>query len=509
MIKGLDVIEVFPPNSGALHIGTYGKDKFVLVSSGVMSYSTDGVNWTEGEKVSATPRAYGAGKFVALSDDKGYYSTDGIKWTQGPALPFSATWGGATYGGDKFVAVPNFISFQQTYTNKAMYSTDGVTWQQMTFPIEGSWTPIVYGDGKFITAAYQTNKALYSSDGIHWTETTLPFSGAWHGAAYGNGVYVLLSLYDTNGTLGTRKGCYSTDGIYWEEMTLPSKTPWNQCAFGDGVFIAVGSDSGMYGLAYSVDGINWTSASSQIEEGKAQYICYGNNKFLTNGRKGTTLITTINYDDSDDDDDDDGGDDSGGGSSDNWWDISGLRLVTDRTQAHVDRLEELSAIGWDNMTESEKAEWWYGGDDLVYWADGEQLRGRDGIWYLLNIGGTNKGAYNIEDYNRVGTAVDYLAKRFKKMGYTLTVYVKNDWTEKDIPTPTHQQTYLDNIRTLRAIMPLYATTPQVPSSMDNLTPSKANDIEQILLDIDSVTMKSQAVYHYTGMSITGMAGVFI
>ncbi len=34
-----------------------------------------------------------------------------------------------------------------------------------------------------------------------------------------------------------------------------------------------------------------------------------------------------------------------------------MRLITDRVQANVDRLKELKAKGWANMTDSEKAEW--------------------------------------------------------------------------------------------------------------------------------------------------------
>ena len=57
-------------------------------------------------------------------------------------------------------------------------------------------------------------------------------------------------------------------------------------------------------------------------------------------------------------------------------------LITDRTQADEERVEELAAKGYDAMTAEEKSEW-----------DGEM-----------------KGAYDASDLNRVESAVAYLAE---------------------------------------------------------------------------------------------------
>ena len=57
-------------------------------------------------------------------------------------------------------------------------------------------------------------------------------------------------------------------------------------------------------------------------------------------------------------------------------------LITDRTQADEERVEELAAKGYDAMSDAEKAEW-----------DGEM-----------------KGAYDASDLNRVESAVAYLAE---------------------------------------------------------------------------------------------------
>ena len=129
-----------------------------------------------------------------------------------------------------------------------------------------------------------------------------------------------------------------------------------------------------------------------------------------------------------------------------------MNLITNRTQADVDRLTELASKGFANMTATEKAEWLAG----------------------------MKGAYNYTDLNRVETAVRYLAEL---LGVTVTV--KTDWEVTDIPSQTDMARYLSNIRSLRKVNSALSTTPSVPDSMANLTYKTANDIEQILLDIEA------------------------
>ena len=70
-------------------------------------------------------------------------------------------------------------------------------------------------------------------------------------------------------------------------------------------------------------------------------------------------------------------------------------LITDRTQADVNRVRELALKGWANLTEGEKAEW--------------------------NAG--MKGAYNATDLNRVTQAMDYINAELEGYGY-VTGYSK-------------------------------------------------------------------------------------
>lgn len=100
--------------------------------------------------------------------------------------------------------------------------------------------------------------------------------------------------------------------------------------------------------------------------------------------------------------------------------------------------------------------------------------------------GTDKGYYNAEDLNRVGLAMEYLSERFSNYGYLVPVFPKTDWVMEDIPTIEQTEHYLREIAALRSVYTVLKTTPPVPSDMEYFTFSEANDIEQILLDIEFV-----------------------
>ena len=131
-----------------------------------------------------------------------------------------------------------------------------------------------------------------------------------------------------------------------------------------------------------------------------------------------------------------------------------MNLITNRTQADVDRWATLAKKGFANMTAEEQTEWLAG----------------------------MRGAYNSTDLNRVESAVRYLAEILN-----VSVTTKTNWAVTDIPSTADMERYLENIRKLRAKNKILATTPTVPTSMNNLTYSRANDIEKILADIESFT----------------------
>lgn len=159
-------------------------------------------------------------------------------------------------------------------------------------------------------------------------------------------------------------------------------------------------------------------------------------------------------------------------------------LIYDRTQADVDRVftlknkiltEGLSALTSEELTE-----------------------------YMVGM----KGAYNYTDMNRVGQAVAYIAGRMTALPDELAAYraekgvdddpiyevpydpstvvvaAKTDWAMGDTPTQALAKAYLNNLVVLRKQLTLPAEAPVVPSTLDNLTYTIANEIEYLLYVID-------------------------
>lgn len=152
-----------------------------------------------------------------------------------------------------------------------------------------------------------------------------------------------------------------------------------------------------------------------------------------------------------------------------------LNLITDRTQADVDRVRQLAQKGFWNMTAAEKTEW---------------LNGL-------------KGAYNASDLNRVGAAVAYVAGRLTGYGYVVSVSPRQDWHVTDIPTQESMTAYLADVAALRAALTVAAGTPEVPEDMERLTWQEANNIEQILVDVDELLTRMAAAWFYSGDMYAG------
>ena len=149
--------------------------------------------------------------------------------------------------------------------------------------------------------------------------------------------------------------------------------------------------------------------------------------------------------------------------------LSDFNLITDRTQADVDRYIELRSMNWHTMTDEEKAEW------------GTHL----------------KGAYNYTDMNRVESAVEYVANRLTEAGYSIAPVVKKNWLVTDKPTLEDLKRYMRNIADIRSAIITYATTPKAPTTEKRLSYKEANDIERILTDVDElITKMSKAEYYF-------------
>ena len=123
----------------------------------------------------------------------------------------------------------------------------------------------------------------------------------------------------------------------------------------------------------------------------------------------------------------------------------------------------------------------------------------------------DKGTYNASDLNRVGTAMNYVADRLKEAGYDPHISPKTDWQDGEWVTPVAQAVYLGDLAELRRQFSMMSTTPEVPprilatgiNTNDGLTHTWANNIEQILEDIDLLLTNIMQAWFYSGDLFSG------
>ena len=125
--------------------------------------------------------------------------------------------------------------------------------------------------------------------------------------------------------------------------------------------------------------------------------------------------------------------------------------------------------------------------------------------------GNAKGTYNASDLNRVSAAMNYVADRLKAQGYDPHISPKTDWKDDDWVDPASQAVYLGDLAELRKQFAMLQSTPEVPprilataiNSNDGLTYTSANDIEQILMDLDDSITRMKVSMFYAGEIYSG------
>lgn len=149
-------------------------------------------------------------------------------------------------------------------------------------------------------------------------------------------------------------------------------------------------------------------------------------------------------------------------------------LITDRTAADFRHWEYLRDKGFKNMTEAERSEW---------------------------LSGSLKGSYHSTDLNRVGEALNYLHDRLTEAGYMsyqTTFTAKTNWTISSIPTAAELMQYKWCVAVVRAAMAQFETTPPAPLYVGALDIEEANNIEKILIDVETRINNMLAARLYCG-----------
>ena len=149
-----------------------------------------------------------------------------------------------------------------------------------------------------------------------------------------------------------------------------------------------------------------------------------------------------------------------------------LDLITDRSRADVTYLE--------NLMVTPVEEW------PAAAAVGEATVGRERVgmsvleWFNA---GDLRGAYTWVDLNRVGEAMAYIADLLTEAGYLVRVSPRTDWANGDVMRPADAEAYLGDLAEIKRQFALVPSAPFLPDNMEQLSYTKANAIEQILLDV--------------------------
>lgn len=159
--------------------------------------------------------------------------------------------------------------------------------------------------------------------------------------------------------------------------------------------------------------------------------------------------------------------------------INGIEMITDRTKSDVELVKSLVRKGLKRMTEDE-------------------IRS-----FLSGM----RGAYNYTDFNRVESVVKYLSDRLVEVPVEIedlrkeldiawdsafsipydpsdyeNINVKTDWDASNMLTETDRVRYIGNVEHIA--LSLFDLPESFPKSLDGLTYSEANAIEQSLVNLD-------------------------
>lgn len=268
----------------------FGNDKFVIVGATsneqtTFTYSTDGQNWATTQVAGSYDRiGAGGGKFVALgSGATGVYSIDGVSW-ETMTMPFSGSWSSITYGNGRFLATASYAASESdptTFeeTNKCAYSLDGIHWEVSVLPFTGTWGYASYGNNTFIAMRDNSTVIARSPDAITWDYSFVSKNSINTCSIFGGDRFIALT--NNINTWSSDRGIYSFDGKSWEKFQLPSDLDWKSAAYGNGRFLAFASNEGTPVGALSTNGTTWKPMTlPSLQSVSSIYAAYGNDRFV-------------------------------------------------------------------------------------------------------------------------------------------------------------------------------------------------------------------------------------
>lgn len=314
-------------------------------------------------------------------------------------------------------------------------------------------TPEIVVDLTDDSSGVDLSTLTVTADGEPLAATTEAISGGYRATitpTWADGVHtVSVAVTDQDGNTGTLELLYTVD------TTPPVLAVWDHRLVVDEAEALIrGYAQDSAGASVTASAGGWTGNTAPAPDGAWRLsvpLAIGVNTITVTATDGAGLATT--------------------------WTGTVIRLITDRTQADLDKLRAI----------------------LGRFAAGTQTAAD---WTAIN-GPNQRGAYNYTDLNRVGAAVALLTESLSGQGYHLTTSPRTDWAEADIPTATPMGTYLTDVGTIfraRLVQEPYIT---LPSNMAGLTIPGMNSIEWALVCVDAVTPVVRKSYIYSGEAYAG------
>ena len=136
-------------------------------------------------------------------------------------------------------------------------------------------------------------------------------------------------------------------------------------------------------------------------------------------------------------------------------------------------------------------------DDLIYDRTQEDveyaLSNPDSISFL-------KGSYNYTDLNRIEKWCEYLEEQLNKYSYSVSITTKTDWTIDDFPIKVQLERIRNNVESLKEAFVAFTT---IPDNLEKMTYTKANAIEKVLSELDTLIDNMIMTFYYSGEIYAG------
>ena len=429
-------------------------------------YSYDGINWSSADsplQLNCYCIAWNGSLWVAGAGEGPYnpepnpsyatiaYSYDGITWSLSDSVfefgCSSVVWNGSifvvtgdddvnslgySYNGDTFFPITNSV-FPPGYTvfgissrnilpyvgtspaamvikpptanftvavgdgpNYLAYSYDGVNWNGLgkgPFNANGAGNCVAWNGSLWLAGGYDQsgNSATiaYSSDGIHWALANSPFNNDCYCIAWNGSMWVAGG--DENASLA-----YSYDGINWTSLghsvfnILCNGVAWN-----GSMWVATGINDGGVPIYYSYDGINWTSGNQIVDSlllfNIASCIAWNGTMWVLGGQASyapSVLIIVYSYD------------------GINWQVNESVNVFTDgcRCLAWNGYIWVAGGVGNDNETLAYSIDGinWTQADTQIFQYDCYSVAWNGSVWIAGGQDNTNTLAYSYDGMNWLG-----------------------------------------------------------------------------------------------------------